>query len=97
MNHNLADRMNVSQENREKIVVLHRQLEDVLNNPPEDAPERVTEIEYELQSLWGFSQDPKYHRYNYRIKGCRCGTLDNDDMVGFTANRWVTQGCPWHG
>lgn len=38
----------------------------------------VTEIEFELQALWGFWQDIKWHRF-WTVPKCSCPRTDNEE------------------
>lgn len=54
-----------------------------------------TLIEFELQDLWGFSKDIRFHRFWYRPK-CSCPSLDNAD--NYPHGYYVVNGnCPLHG
>jgi hypothetical protein len=50
--------------------------------------------EYALQRLWGFPEDPKYHR-SYYYPQCTCPKIDNEDMRG-TPYRVYDASCPIH-
>lgn len=54
----------------------------------------LTQIEYELQDLWKFKRDKKYHRF-WEIPGCECPKLDNEDC--YPHRRVINEGCPYHG
>lgn len=104
MTHNkeLADRQRLSEEERICIDVLHEELYAFLQRPtfytkPENCPEIVTAFEYALQSVWGFPLDKKYHRYQFDLNKCLCGTLDNLERVGYTETRIYNDACPYHG
>jgi hypothetical protein len=55
----------------------------------------LQEIEFELQDLWGFPRDARYHKFWLRPK-CTCPKLDNEDAypTGFYT---TNQECPIHG
>ena len=57
--------------------------------------DKVTELEFELQRLWGFPQDEEFHRYWLSVGHCKCGTLDNLERLGY--GRIINLGCPVHG
>ncbi len=71
---------------------------DVLNNPEKypDPVATVTEMEYNLQDLWHFPRDAKYHKYQLWMKGCTCPKLDNAELIGHTEDRYSVSDCPWH-
>ena len=54
----------------------------------------LTQIEYELQGLWGFPLDIKYHRFWERPK-CTCPKLDNADW--YPVRQVISGDCPLHG
>jgi len=54
----------------------------------------ITEIDFKLQELWGFPQDPNYHRW-WEVPKCVCPKLDNTDSYG-TNYRIIRGDCPVH-
>ena len=96
-NHPLADTL--SKENKRCIESLHTISNIVVNLAKESEEIAIIlfplweEIEYSLQKLWGFPEDPKYHKsYNYPY--CICPKLDNEDSYPHLSYR--TEGCPIH-
>lgn len=80
---------------------LYKELQKLLQYSPEFSNtekviERVEEIEFELQDLWEFGKDRNYHKYWYRLNGCTCPKMDNEDRFG-TDLRSHAPDCPWHG
>lgn len=57
--------------------------------------EKVKEIEFELQRLWGFDKDETYH-YWYEVPKCQCPKIDNAERRG-TNYQIVNMDCPVHG
>ena len=55
----------------------------------------ITDIEYQLQDLWGFPRDPNYHGW-YLIPKCTCPKMDNHDRRG-TRYRIISGDCIIHG
>ncbi len=55
----------------------------------------ITEIEYRLQSAWGFKKDKRYHRF-WTLPNCMCPLMDNEDMYP-TGYYVINQNCPIHG
>jgi hypothetical protein len=55
----------------------------------------VEELEFHQQGLWGFKQDRNFH-YWWRVPGCRCPKMDNQDAYG-TSYGIVSGACPIHG
>lgn len=99
-NEELADKQGISRRGRELLDITYDLLIAALENPEnfEDpgVEEVVRNLEYRLQELWKFPQDPKFHRYQTHIKGCTCPKLDNAELVGYDADRYRTSDCPWH-
>lgn len=54
----------------------------------------ITEIEYELQDLWGFPRDRSFHRF-WIAPGCSCPTMDNED--GYPNVSIINVCCRLHG
>jgi len=97
-NEALADRQGLSDADREDLDDVYEELFYALEHPETfDSVENVVrELEFDLQALWKFPQDPKFHRYQLEIKGCTCPLLDNAELFGHTANRYRVSDCPWH-
>lgn len=55
----------------------------------------IEKWEFELQELWGFKRDATRHRYWYRVPGCTCPIMDNDDRLGVN-ERVINSICPYH-
>lgn len=101
INHRLAEVQGLSAVDIARIEDIGEHLMDVLSNPsdhglPQTIPKLVESLETRLQGLWGFTQDPKYHRYGHHISGCTCPKMDNDELVGHTTMRYVNANCPFH-
>lgn len=58
--------------------------------------EDITEIEYKLQELWGFTKDSNYHSYWFQCPKCTCPKMDNNDAIG-TKYRYYDIDCIVHG
>ncbi|MHA1691362.1 MAG: hypothetical protein ACTSU7_06970 [Candidatus Heimdallarchaeaceae archaeon] len=55
----------------------------------------VTELEFEMQELWGFPQDQNFHEW-YTFPKCSCPKMDNADARG--TKYGITSGdCLIHG
>lgn len=101
INEVLAESRGIDNTSRERIKVLQKNLDDILNNhekwlAPNEVAEIVETYEYALQRLWGFPTDRRYHRYSHFIKGCTCPKEDNDELVGRIEERWIDRLCPFH-
>lgn len=55
---------------------------------------QLTEIEYELQMLWGFEPDARFHN-SWMWPKCTCPYSDNRHMP--PGLQWVNENCPLHG
>lgn len=53
-----------------------------------------TFLEYELQRLWKFPEDARYHRFWERPK-CTCPKMDNMDSYPYMF--YINGNCPLHG
>ena len=56
----------------------------------------LRDIEFMLQKNWNFNQNEDYHKYWFRLPGCTCPVMDNEERVG-TPYGIITQDCPYHG
>jgi hypothetical protein len=54
---------------------------------------QLTVNEFELQMLWGFQCDARYHK-SWWWPHCICPKMDNEDS--FPYQTYVTKGCPLH-
>ena len=104
LNQNLVARNNVSYTSQLQLCELYDELEVLLLSSKDELltradydiiSERVTELEFELQRLWGFSQDEEFHKYWLNIGSCSCPKMDNMDRLGY--GRIINLGCPLHG
>ena len=55
----------------------------------------ITLVEFELQRLWGFTEDRTFHRY-WDTPKCKCPKMDNDERIG-TPYQIINTTCPLHG
>lgn len=54
----------------------------------------LQEVEFELQALWGFEKDVKFHRF-WEYPKCECPRLDN--MDAYPHLQYINNNCPLHG
>lgn len=55
----------------------------------------ITLVEFELQRLWKFDENDKFHRF-WDTPKCQCPKMDNDDA--YPTGYYVTNlSCPLHG
>ena len=61
-------------------MLLYSMIEDT-NDPDEikSLANDITECEFELQRLWKFTEDLKFHRF-WEYPKCSCPKMDNEDM-----------------
>jgi hypothetical protein len=55
----------------------------------------ITQIEFQLQKLWGFPQDRNHHRW-FDVPKCSCPKWDNADNIG-SEYRIINPNCILHG
>jgi len=88
-------------DNLEAIKDVHRQKLEIyqqIDDTDEGLPElaaKITQLEFELQELWGFPQDIRFHRF-WETPTCECPKMDNSDAYpsGYYS---VAANCPLHG
>lgn len=56
----------------------------------------VTELEFELQRLWGFPENINYHRYWFLLPKCTCPKIDNNELIG-SILKYYNNDCIIHG
>ena len=88
----------VPPEKKQTLRKWYNELGKVLDNPElyDDPVRRIEEIEYLLQSTWGFPENKASHSYWNKIKGCTCPKDDNFFAFG-TGVRYYNSSCKWHG
>ena len=69
--------------------------ESLSNETLKKIGDEITEIEYELQELWGFPKDRASHTHWLRPIKCKCPKLDNKDAWGH--EYYINEECPLHG
>ena len=104
LNQNLVARNNVSYEAQLQLCELYDELDALLETSKVEGlaradydiiSDKVTELEFELQRLWGFPQDEEFHKYWLSVGSCSCPNMDNMDRLGY--GRIINLGCPVHG
>jgi len=101
LNNRLIQDRELSQETVDKIEAVHKELEELLATKLEDIENienyvlDISALEYELQHLWGFSQDSNYHSWWFMDPKCKCPKMDNEDMLG-TKYSIYSSDCPLH-
>lgn len=97
-NEALADKQGLTEEDRVHLDKVYEELFYALEHPEvfTDVEANVRQIEFNLQRLWRFPEDAKFHRYQLEIRGCTCPKLDNYELIGHTPDRYRVSDCPWH-
>lgn len=101
LNEELLKKQGVNNTGRAAIMRLHEVLLDVLENPVsfhsrEFVVEFIENIEFALQSIWGFDPNKNFHTHWNKVKGCKCPHGDNEMLFGLDM-RWINHTCPFHG
>lgn len=79
----------------EKVVLFDQMRKTDDTSVLKECAEKITQVDFELQRLWGFPQDKNFHDWYY-VPKCTCPKLDNADNKG-TEFRITNQDCPVHG
>jgi hypothetical protein len=103
INQNLVNRQKVSADDVKKIVrlqTIRKYFYDFieLSNDKEEIrrlDKIITQIEFQLQKLWGFPQDRNHHRW-FDVPKCDCPKWDNADSLG-SDFRMINPNCILHG
>lgn len=56
----------------------------------------LEDLEFEMQRVWGFSQNANYHTWWLKGEYCTCPKMDNMDPAFYGGGKIITQGCPVH-
>ncbi len=103
INQNLVNRQKVSPEDVKRIVKLQNlrkyffDFMELSNDKDEirRLDKIVTQIEFQLQKLWGFPQNKNFHRW-FDVPKCTCPKMDNADNMG-SEYRIINPNCILHG
>jgi len=103
INQNLVNRQKVSDEDVKRIVKLQtirKYFYDFIELSDDKEEIRrldriITQIEFQLQKLWGFPQDRNYHRW-FDVPKCSCPKWDNVDSLG-SEFKIINPNCQLHG
>lgn len=52
-------------------------------------------LEYNMQRVWKFEQNPEFHTWWFKVPHCTCPKMDNADPIYI--HRLYHAGCPIHG
>ena len=96
-NERLISKLDLPDHIQQTLTDIYKQLTLVLNRPDmyTNPVEHIEALEYTLQVLWQFTPDRNRHSYWYKINGCTCPKMDNNDMIG-TGYRKISEDCKWH-
>jgi hypothetical protein len=97
LNQALLLKQGVTEDEEMGLLNAYAELRDILENPEqyENPVQMIEDLEMELQELWHFDIDRRYHRYWKYIKDCCCPRQDNEDWMYF-GRRIISVDCPWH-
>lgn len=109
LNLRLVEQQQLSLDDVKELVHLHSVREQVFNQmrvldpSNEDQLQQLRlfadlmeSVEYNMQRVWKFEQDSKFHSWWYQLPHCSCPSMDNGDRVG-TDSRVINMNCPLHG
>ena len=102
LNHYLLDKQDCW-ENVDKIKEKHQIKLEIYNDIKQTTDKKelkllvnaLTNTENQLQELWGFSKDAKFHRF-WQTPKCTCPKMDNEDAYP-TGYYNISADCPLHG
>ena len=105
LNQNLVARNNVSYEAQLQLCELYDKLEALITEGNASLSvevnrgiaDKIEQLEFNLQRLWGFGESKMYHRYWSSLDMCLCNanSMDNLDDRGY--RRTIRLDCPVHG
>ncbi len=103
INASLVKKQHVTDDQLEIIKQLHVEKEHIFDHMRRTDNQRllvllsdiVTEIEFDLQRVWGFECNKNMHRF-WNVPKCSCPKFDNEDRYG-TPYTIVNLGCLVHG
>ena len=105
LNQNLVARNNVSPEAQTQLCKLYDKLEALIEEGNaslsvevnKEIADKIEQLEFNLQRLWGFGESKMHHRYWSRLNMCLCNadSMDNLDDRGY--RRTIRMDCPLHG
>lgn len=108
LNEALIHKKGLGDERRRLLINVHKQLQEVLNNPDTENYTRkeilwtVRGLEATIQYLYGFHIDPRTWYYEFYLDGCTCPSEESKEASLFDAPlescaRPYDKGCPYHG
>ena len=102
LNRHLMERQNALA-NLEDIKTVHQTKLDIYDAIRYESDPRIlrsfandlTLCEFELQKLWKFPEDARFHRF-WETPRCECPKMDNEERYG-TSYSAISLGCKLHG
>ena len=105
LNQNLVARNNVSYEAQIQLCELYDKLGALIEEGDaslsvevnREIADKIEQLEFKLQRLWGFPESQMHHRYWSRLDMCLCNadSMDNTDDFGY--RRTIRMDCQIHG
>ena len=105
LNQNLVARNNVSYTAQLQLCELYDKLEALIAEGNASLSvevnrgiaDKIEQLEFNLQRLWGFGESRIYHRYWSRLDMCLCNADSMDNLDDFGFRRTIRMDCPLHG
>ena len=109
LNSRLIKQQRLTQAEVDLIEQKHEELDkliDMINGLEwnEDNKQRILQLtksvelyEFELQKLWKFEQNEKFHNHWLRNKHCCCPRMDNRDIAYYGGGKILRSDCKIHG
>lgn len=85
---------NIVQKHIQKLMIIEQMEETDDPQTLKDLAHIITDIEFDLQELWGFPLDENFHRW-YTVPKCLCPIMDNEENIG-TKYKIISGVCPIH-
>ena len=105
LNQKLVARNNVSYTSQLQLCELYDELDALIAEGNaslsvevnREIADKIEQLEFNLQRLWGFDESKLHHRYWSRLQMCLCNadSMDNTDDFGY--RRTIRMDCPLHG
>ena len=105
LNQNLVARNNVSYTSQLQLCELYDELEALIEEGDasfsvevnREIADKIEQLEFNLQRLWGFPESKLHHRYWSRLQMCLCNANSMDNLDDFGYRRTIRMDCPIHG
>ena len=105
LNQNLVARNNVAYEAQQQLCELYDKLEALIEEGDasfsievnREIADKIEQLEFNLQRLWGFPESKLHHRYWSQLSMCLCNANSMDNLDDFGYRRVIRLDCPLHG